>query len=250
MAQKVFCSNLGCRHHQHGDICGTEMRIGSGAKCLSFEKGLAYYFDLVWQALSTTNFIDVINLNADLRIGLYCVMTAYHLGFSEMEWGTCRMVGLKAGENSPLLKASDIRAMSIDPEQVHMLAQALESGTLPHPKSHSTQERCPQPFGWLSPTGNFTEGDFGEHEAVANKIIQQVGLDPEYRAWRTARSGTCRDFLSEVKGYCLIHNPSGSGGYIVSYVKPLTKKQRDFLFGYFMEIGDRFKAEQFVDADE
>ena len=58
-----------------------------------------------------------------------------------------------------------------------------------------------------------------------------------------------RDFLSEVKGYCLIHNPSGYTGYIVTNMKNLTKQQKEFLYGYFMDMGDRFKAEQFVDFD-
>ena len=55
-----------------------------------------------------------------------------------------------------------------------------------------------------------------------------------------------RDFLSEVKGYCLIHNPTGCGGYIVTNMKSLTKRQKEFLYGYFMDMGDRFKAEQFI----
>lgn len=55
-----------------------------------------------------------------------------------------------------------------------------------------------------------------------------------------------RDFLSNVKGYCLIHNPTADGGYLVSYIKPLIKKQKDFLYGYFSDMGDRFKAEQYI----
>lgn len=47
-------------------------------------------------------------------------------------------------------------------------------------------------------------------------------------------------------GYCLIHNPTGCGGYIVTNMKSLTKRQKEFLYGYFMDMGDRFKAEQFI----
>ena len=57
----------------------------------------------------------------------------------------------------------------------------------------------------------------------------------------------CRDFLQEVKGYCLIHNPTGSGGYVVTNRKQLTKKQKEFLYGYFSDLGDRFKADQFLE---
>ena len=50
-------------------------------------------------------------------------------------------------------------------------------------------------------------------------------------------------------GRGLIHNPSGYTGYIVTNMKNLTKQQKEFLYGYFMDMGDRFKAEQFVDFD-
>ena len=43
----------------------------------------------------------------------------------------------------------------------------------------------------------------------------------------------------------IIRHPSGTGGYIVTNIKELTKKQREFLYDYFMDMGDRFKAEQF-----
>ena len=32
-----------------------------------------------------------------------------------------------------------------------------------------------------------------------------------------------------------------------SNVKPLTKKQKEFLYGYFIDIGDKFKANQYID---
>ena len=88
-----------------------------------------------------------------------------------------------------------------------------------------------------------------EHEEAAERIIEKSGFGDEYEDWLMSNGEgvTCRDFLSEVKGYCLIHNPAGYGGYIVSNVKPLTKKQKEFLYGYFMDIGDKFKADQYMD---
>ena len=71
MAQKMACSNLCCKHHQEGNVCGTVAEIGVGAKCQSFEKGLRYYFSLVWSALKHKNFIDGLELTPDLNIGLY-----------------------------------------------------------------------------------------------------------------------------------------------------------------------------------
>ena len=247
--KKTECRNLCCKHHQTGNTCGTTLQIGANGQCQSFEKSLLYYFRLVLSALVNKNYIDATELTEEMKLGLYCVMTAYHLGFTTMEWGTCRMYALKADEKGPMLKTEDIYAMELDQEAVDRLSQELDEGILTRRCGNPAHSSKPsQPFGWLSPTGTFKEGDFGEHDAVAREIIRKKGRWDDFRAWNAGRNGTCRDFLSEVAGYCLIHNPSGYGGYIVSNSKPLTKKQKDFLFAYFMEIGDRFKAEQFVDT--
>lgn len=100
--------------------------------------------------------------------------------------------------------------------------------------------------------GVFTESPFGTHEESAEQICERKGFTDEYWKW-VKESGDneighlMRDFLSEVKGYCLIHNPSGYAGYIVTNMKALTKHQKNFLYNYFMDMGDRFKAEQFVE---
>ena len=116
------------------------------------------------------------------------------------------------------------------------------------------QDKEKKEFGWLSPTGVFTESPFGTHEESAEQICEEKGFTEEYWNWVKENRGNeinhlMRDFLSEVKGYCLIHNPSGYTGYIVTNMKNLTKQQKEFLYGYFMDMGDRFKAEQFVDFD-
>lgn len=245
MTQEIRCSDLCCKHHRAENICGTTAVIGPGAKCQSFEKGLAYYLRLVLAALLNKNFIDAAELTTEMRIGIYCVMKIYHLGFDTMEWGLCRMYTLKAAGDGPMLKTADIIELPMDEAAVKELEGELESGTL---TGQSSSKKISQPFGWLSPMGDFTEGDFGEHDDAAREIIQKRGFGTEFRDWRDRHQGTCRDFLSEVKGYCLIHNPCGTGGYLVSHVKPLTKKQRDFLYGYFMDMGDWFKAEQFMAA--
>lgn len=86
----------------------------------------------------------------------------------------------------------------------------------------------------------------------AEKICEKQGFVDEYQKWVEDTGGNeighlMRDFLAEVKGYCLIHNPSGYNGYIVTNIRNLTKKQKKFLYEYFMDMGDSFKAEQFLD---
>ena len=55
--------------------------------------------------------------------------------------------------------------------------------------------------------------------------------------------------MSEVKGYCLIHNPAMDGGYIVTHIKPHTKKQREFLYNYFAEMGNMARASMYLEED-
>lgn len=251
MARKVFCDNTSCKHHCKGDACDTVVKIGYGGKCLSFEKGFVYYFHLVWEALGNSNYIDMIKMSDDLRIGLFYVMSVYHVGFYEMEWGTCRMIQLKDGENGTAMKYEDIIAKGIDDEEFNRLYKDFQEGKMPCVKKEKPKKET-QPFGWLSPTGVFTEGDFGEHEEVAYEIVHEKGWREEFRKWDDENYDVKlrRDFLADVKGYCLIHNPCMTGGYIVSHTKPLTKKQREFLYCYFTDIGDKFKAEQFLDGGE
>lgn len=245
---RTKCKEFRCKHNR-SEVCALDggVEIGASGNCASFEKGIFYYFNLVWNALSRKNFIDMIELDNELRIGLYYVMSVFHIGFSEMEWGTCRMLVLKNGEDGPALKYEDIIALPVDKAALQKLYDEFNAGKLP---GADVEKKAPpkksQPFGWLSPLGVFTEADMAEHEEAAHQIIVAGGFEEEYKAWFPGTGRTSRDFLSEIKGYCLIHNPSGSGGYIVSHRKALTKKQRDFLYGYFMDIGDRFKAEQFV----
>ena len=248
MARKVYCKNTGCKHHKSGDCCDTTVKIGSSGRCGSFEKGFAYYFHLVWDALGDSNFIDALKLNDDLRIGLFYVTSVYHVGFSEMEWGFCRMIQLKDGENGPALKYEDLIAKGMDKEVFDKLYREFREGKMPCIHNEKPKKDS-QPFGWLSPTGDFTEGDFAEHEAVASEIVREKDWIGEFQKWDDESYDVKlkRDFLADVKGYCLIHNPYGTGGYIVSHTKQLTKKQKEFLYGYFSDIGDRFKAEQYID---
>lgn len=106
------------------------------------------------------------------------------------------------------------------------------------------------PFGWLSPLGDFTEADFGDHEKAAGGIVENKGWEDEYFDWRrkTQHMHLMGDYLSEVKGYALLHNPmlGGFGQTMVTHMKPLTKKQRDFLFAYYSDAGVPKLAERYL----
>lgn len=254
MMSKVKCENISCKFHRKDDCCGRDIIITSAGKCQFFEKGFFYYLGLPLKALKNKNYVDLIEIeiDPDLRIGLYYLMECYDLKFKEMEWGTSRMILLVADEDSKGLNTDAICQRKIDIDKMNRFFVDLQNGILPkqktqHPKSGSEE------FGWLSPKGDFTESPFGQHEDSAEKICEKCGFMDEYWEWyenqQNAGKGVLmRDFLSDVKGYCLIHNPAANGGYIVSHSKNLTKKQKEFLYDYFMDMGDRFKAEQYMNS--
>lgn len=260
--RKIECKNTACKHNRLNGTCDTSIVIGGSGKCQSFEKGIVYYFQLVWSALGDKNYIDEIEMRTDpdLRIGLFYIIDCYNIDFIVMEWGSCRMYLLK-DENDKSLGYEDIVARELDTEKFDKHFDDFEKGIMPGSgrkkeiKEKTDEEPVyePKEFGWLSPTGVFTASPFGEHEESAERICKKYGWNEKYWKWENEQANAnysltlMRDYLMIVKGYCLIHNPKGDGGYVVSYRMPLTEKQKSFLFKYFMDMGDRFKAEQFVE---
>lgn len=134
-----------------------------------------------------------------------------------------------------LVSNEDLNALGIRPPRTPR-REAREIGVTPG-----------VPFGWLSPTGKFTEADFGDHEGAAREIAERENWLAEYDKWRHAPGGglrLVRDYLVEVRGYVLIHNPvlGGLGAPIVTVSKPLTKRQREFLFDAYTAAGDTAAA--------
>ena len=96
-------------------------------------------------------------------------------------------------------------------------------------------------FGWLSPTGEYYESKWGTHEEKAQEICKQKCIERDIKKYNC-----CRDLLSDL-GWVLIHNPMMNGGYIVSNIKPLTKKQKDFLYNFFIDMGMKLTAEKYME---
>ena len=251
---EIKCKNISCKFHRKDDFCEQDIVISPAGKCQSFEKGFFYYFGLPLKALKSKNYIDLIELDMepDLRIGLYYLMECYGLGFKEMEWGTSRMILLVVDEDREGLNADAICQRKINIDKMNCLFIDFQNGILPKRKPQYPKSG-PKEFGWLSPRGDFTESSIGEHEDVALKICEKYGFLNDFLRWYTEQRNNGKwvlkkDFLLNVKGYCLIHNPAANGGYIVSHSKSLTKKQKEFLYKYFMDMGDRFKAEQYMNS--
>ena len=246
--RKLVCQDITCKYHGYNNVCQKATVEINFARCLSFEKGFGYYIQLVYEKLHSTNMILPTDLNDDLRLGLYYVMETFDLKLIEREHGDWRWLML-VDENGKGLKTAEIIERELNMDKLTQHSINFENGILPNANVKKKKPKKEfQPFGWLSPTGDFTEGSFGDHEQVAYDIITEKKFRNEWR--NDSDFETARDFLSEVKGYVLIHNPSGFGNYIVSHVKPLTKKQKEFLYGYFMDMGDSLKAERYLTEED
>lgn len=245
--RKLICKDFTCKHNGDNHVCTKPtVEIEYNAHCKSYEKGFHYYLQLVYGKLDNTNMIPFNELDDELKLGLYYVMEIFDLGFYPCEHGFWRWVMVGTEENKGM-KTDEIVKRDINMEKLMKHVHDFNNGILPNAATKTEKpKKTSQPFGWLSPTGEFTEGDWGEHEQAAYDIIKKKRFNDEWDR-HNSLIDTARDFLSDVKGYVLIHNPCGDGGYIVSHTKPLTKKQKEFLYEYFTDIGDKFKAEQYID---
>lgn len=151
--RKITCNNNSCKHHTNGG-CDTCITLDGSGKCKSFEKGFAYYFHIVWDALDNKNFIDMveIRMNPDLKTGLFYVMECYDLGFSEMEWGTCRMVMLKDGKEGKPLKYEEIIEREMNMEKFSKHLENFNNGIMPQMQQEQdaagqqdNRRQCPAP---------------------------------------------------------------------------------------------------------
>lgn len=97
-------------------------------------------------------------------------------------------------------------------------------------------------LGWLSPRGDFFPADWGKHCLEAERILGKLGLYEEFIGQNLFNAG---DFLSG-RGYVLLHNPSKKK-LIATTFCPLSKAQRNFLYGYFLELGRKKEAEYYLE---
>lgn len=212
-------------------------------------KNLDYYLSLPLNHLKTSNFFVDMNLTFDMKLGLYYLMEIYGLIFSTNDYGAWRWIHIVKGENSSPLKADDILALEKDDKKYLKFKDDISKGILPEAANSSKPKKEYQPFGFISPAGKFYSGEWGTHESEAFKIVESQGFEDEYDEWDDL-CHLARDFLIREKGYVLIHNPCNDGGYIVTYEKPLTKKQREFLYEYFCDIGDKLRGEMYLKEEE
>lgn len=100
-------------------------------------------------------------------------------------------------------------------------------------------------YGWLRPDGVFFGVEWGEHQAWANQYMLRNMSEEEY-------DKTDIDFLYSGdylldRGWVLLHNPAQGVAYpTVSDTRSLTKKQREFLYDYYIKRNQTALANKYI----
>lgn len=91
-------------------------------------------------------------------------------------------------------------------------------------------------YGFISPSGKFFPGNFGEYSEIANKIISKNKWKKEFYS---SSFNSSPNFLCYKKNYILLHNPrnplanSIDNVIVTGNLEYATQHQADFLFDYF-----------------
>lgn len=102
-------------------------------------------------------------------------------------------------------------------------------------------------YGWLEPDGTFHPVEWCEHQEWATRTLRERGWWDDYRHWDHFRE-LPGDYLTELKGWVLLHNPGRGIAYVSrNEHKRLTKAQKEFLFDYFYKRGRKEDAAKYLD---
>ena len=246
---KRKCLNAGCVYNDE-DVCLYNKQIGidNHGCCDKYKKGVIYYLAAVGNAMGESNIIPIPNLTDEVRIGIYMMMRIY--GLLSVEWGHGYWVGVglvKEEGGKHLTFEEAMFSEGFNSGEYEKINEEILTDSLPKVRHIESEEEIDyKSYGFLSPNGDFTPGEWGTHEELAFNIVDKLGLEDE-RCEKHIH--LCRDFLINEKGYVLIHDPSNQGYIVTHGDKPLTKKQKDFLYGYFLDMGDKFNAEKYFEED-
>ena len=106
------------------------------------------------------------------------------------------------------------------------------------------QISTPASYGWLSPAGRFYPVDWGKHDSWARDHIRELVDYDSLSMKETISSAGMGDVLMN-RGWVLLHNPShGMPMATRKAEKRYTKAQADFLYSFFIDLGDRTRADE------
>ena len=212
------------------------------------------YNEIMQQVLNhlTSPMLPVEILTDDIRYGIYGVALSYNLGMRTISHGAWSWIELYDKETSFALRASDIIKRNFDENGFRKAAHEYYNDyhIINLSSFQCSAQKSDPEYGWLSPNGEFIKGEFGDHEELASKIIDN-NFASEYVDYllddANQKSLMRGDFLVKCKHYVLIHNPSLMK-IICNLPDRLTKSQKEFLYDYFMNINDSEQAASFLNA--
>ena len=241
---KITCSNIHCQYNKLKKCRKNNVKISDSGACTSYKAGFSYYFFYCAEHMQT-NFLTSIDvkLHPEYKYSIYYMMRCLPVVYTMDNIRGMLVICQK--ETKEILNANDLLALmetDLDKNALKECTEEFNANGLPkyeekdEPETEAKESEQKE-YGWLSPEGDFHSAEWGCHEMAAQWLCRELGINSGYRM--------CRDILVE-RGWCLIDDPYDSGRYFVTHKKNLTKKQKDFLYGYFLDMGMKKRAEEFV----
>ena len=260
--------------------CGSPNKIVLGCDgCKNFKPGVYYYINQVWKAMGKGNFIALNNLSYTKEVAIGCFLltqifpTVEVFTESHGVWEWLHFCFKSDKDKTPLtnkefptdsfdaqkfLEYNEIAAtIGLNNHFYKDFKKAEEIAKAEQKKKEEVTLKYPPRYGWLSPTGEFFEGEFGEHEALAGDIVNKKFEKDAFLLANRKRCdngevvfNTIGDYLVD-RGWVLIDNPLRYGEDKVThnYRKPYTKAQREYLYDYFYNRGSKEYAKIFLEEN-
>ena len=249
---KLTCKNTFCRYHNYEGKCNLSLKeiVITSDGCENYKPGLHYYMNLVWNKLDNSNFMSSYMMGDDLRIGLFLVAEIFDLKFTTMRG----VIGFTT-DGDKLLTYEEIIKCPINNEKLLKYYNMFYSGEADEffgeklkkrkareeESKESEKPKTEEKYGWLSPTGKFIEGDWGEHSAMAYKIQK------DYK-YTSKEYNEPSDMLVYEKNWALIHNPSQHDiPRVTCNLERLNKKKKEFLYNYYSDLGYQEIANKYLE---
>ena len=275
------CENNMCAYwkwfNKSKNKCGYNDKVVIGCEgCKCFKPGVYHYINEVWHTMKKSNGIPISNLTytKEVAIGCYLLTQIFPVKVSTYRhgaWEWMQFYLIEDKEEKNPLRREDFPT-NINPNKFNeyniiaaeegldaFFKKDFDKAEKQAEKKQKEQEKIdmkyPPRYGWLSPTGEFFEGEFGEHEALARKISDTkiekhafLFANRKRRENGEVEFNTVGDFLVD-RGWVLIDNPLRYGVDKVThnYKKPFTKAQREYLYDYFYNRGEKERAKMFLE---
>ena len=242
---KLKCKNKYCKFHRENGCSKKSVTLDRKGSCETYEPGFAYYFFYCCEHMQT-NFLTYPEVNAHpaYKYSIYYMTKCLPVEcYNDDIRG---MLVICDNQTQKPLNANDLIELMNDNLDENALNDCvddyLKNGLpkAPETKGAEMEKIVEKEYGWLSPNGVFYPSEWGTHELAAQELCRDLIGEDTYPP--------CRDELIR-RGWALIHDPSLAKVYLVTNQKPLTKKQRDFLYGYFKDMGMTSRAELYQKED-